>query len=170
MKFQQKPSSDQTTISQKWFPGFAYFYESMSLLLTEFFGTPIYRLIAIISFFTLTLSQYFLAQKYWHLLDPIITSYPDGFIFCVVLTIAYMNILFGNTVFYLIYRGKYEFFEKFKGNNDPWPWESNSELFRQKDLPRMLKLNCINFLIVLPLTLIYNMFAKTISYQKFSED
>jgi len=44
---------------------------------------------------------------------------------------------------------KFKWVEKFKGTEEPWPWEKNPELWNQK-LKRLLKLNFINVFVLTP--------------------
>lgn len=73
-----KPHSN---LASSWLPGLTYVSKFMSNHFQEYTESPTQKVIAIASFFMITLTQYALAQKYWHHLDSILTSYPDLSVF-----------------------------------------------------------------------------------------
>lgn len=60
-------------------------------------------------------------------------------------------ILYSNLSMYVIYKMKHPFFEQFKVNNDPWPWDENPEEWR-KMLKKSISLVAFNGLVVLPIS------------------
>jgi len=54
-----------------------------------------------------------------------------------------------HTVMYLIYKAKIPFFERYKINDKPWPWESDPELWKNM-LKRTLKFLAISHVIIIP--------------------
>jgi len=53
-------------------------------------------------------------------------------------------------VFLGIYLGKFNWIEKFKGNDEPWPWEKDPVSWK-KHLKKMLLLNFLNMWVIAPI-------------------
>ena len=62
-----------------------------------------------------------------------------------------VTLLLGNLFYYFLYKGNFEFFEKFKAQKEPWPWKENPQAW-DKLFRRSLKFTLFN-LIVMPMIL-----------------
>lgn len=102
-----------------------------------------------------------LTTLFWFLIVPRTAEfwYPkkienEGKVYALL---AFLNhefwFIFSNVVFYFIYTAEWNFFERYKVTDKPWPWKKNPEEWRKMFIDT-LKLLFLNHFICLPILLI----------------
>lgn len=109
--------------------------------------SPILYLVAVgFLLFKVLIPTKILAPNYWpRKIDD------EGFFSAIFLYITHESIfIFSNIFFYIIYNLEWKFFEQFKVEDEPWPWQEDRNKWKLQ-LNKTIKLILLNHLIVIPL-------------------
>jgi sterol desaturase/sphingolipid hydroxylase (fatty acid hydroxylase superfamily) len=73
-------------------------------------------------------------RNYWQIInDSLRDNDISYYTFFVVVHVMEHNFIhvFGNLMFYILYRNEFEVFERYKTNSEPWPWKVDADKWRQ---------------------------------------
>ena len=98
----------------------------------------------------MTYSYLILLPEY---LKPYYSSLPHNnllLMYCFgTFLIHIVTLSLSNLIMYLIYKSRFEFFERYRISADPWPWEKDAEAFKSQ-LKRTFKTLALNNLVLMP--------------------
>lgn len=114
---------------------------------------PILKVIGMVTLAAFLLLPYFVAKNHWSWLESLF----EGNKFWMILTtcILLSHIVHSTTCisYAIIYKLRLPFFEQFKDNPNPWPWEYDPNFSKQ--IWRGIKLVCFNNFVISPLGFIF---------------
>lgn len=118
---------------------------------------PGWKALGIALWLTVIVGAYACAQRYWADYKALFPS-VKWFKFLGPLTLNLSMFIVSNCLYGLVYRAGHPFFERFKDNDNQWPWIANPEEWRVK-LRRSLLLTANNGFILTPIVLYLTIFA-----------
>jgi sterol desaturase/sphingolipid hydroxylase (fatty acid hydroxylase superfamily) len=113
----------------------------------EYSFNPILYLLAVVFLLLkILVPTKILAPKYWPRKIE-----DEGLFSTIFMYITHESIfIFSNIFFYIIYHFEWKFFEKYKVEDEPWPWQEDKNKWKLQ-LTKTIKLILFNHLIVIPL-------------------
>ena len=89
-------------------------------------------------------------MKNWYYLgEETMLSNPAFYGIIYLLVILYACFAIANGFYFVLYTGNWACVEKFKGSDEPWPWQSSKDWSSERN--KMIKLTFINIFVLQPL-------------------
>lgn len=104
----------------------------------------------LISAFLITIGWFFILPQLSYYIWPTKIEEPGKFTFFLNYITHEISFIFVNVAMWVIYKLEWDFFERYKSNDKPWPWKKDPEAWN-KLVKETIILLALNHLVILPL-------------------